>query len=88
MFKLHAIRSLSASILVVFIAYTQPIMSQPLSNEMDIRVLIDVSGSMKDTDPNKLRIPALQVLTQLLPAGSKAGIWQFADDPKVIVPHG
>ena len=88
MFKFHAIRSLSASLLVVFIAYTQPTMSQPLSNEMDIRVLIDVSGSMKDTDPNKLRIPALQVLTQLLPAGSKAGIWQFADDPKVIVPHG
>jgi len=68
--------------------FSQAAMSQPLSNQMDIRVLIDVSGSMKKTDPNNLRIPALQVLTQLLPIGSKAGVWQFANTPKIIVPHG
>jgi len=73
---------------IIVMSVSQAVMSQPLSNQMDIRVLIDVSGSMKQTDPNNLRIPALQVLTQLLPIGSKAGVWQFANTPKVIVPHG
>ncbi|HCH32067.1 MAG TPA: hypothetical protein DE045_03880 [Oceanospirillaceae bacterium] len=62
--------------------------AQSLPNQMDIRVLIDVSGSMKKTDPKTLRIPALQVLTQLLPHGSKAGVWQFANHPEAIVPLG
>jgi len=88
MFKFHAIRSISATLFIIVMAISQPTMSQPLSNQMDIRVLIDVSGSMKKTDPNNLRIPALQVLTQLLPIGSKAGVWQFANTPKIIVPHG
>ena len=88
MFKFHAIRSVSATLFIIVMGFSQAAMSQPLSNQMDIRVLIDVSGSMKKTDPNNLRIPALQVLTQLLPIGSKAGVWQFANTPKIIVPHG
>ena len=32
----------------------------------DIRVLVDVSGSMKTTDPQNLRIPALKLLAELL----------------------
>ena len=88
MFKFHAIRGISATLFIIVMGFSQAAMSQPLSNQMDIRVLIDVSGSMKKTDPNNLRIPALQVLTQLLPIGSKAGVWQFANTPKIIVPHG
>jgi len=88
MFKFHALRRISATLLITTLAISQPAISQPLSNQMDIRVLIDVSGSMKNTDPNNLRIPALQVLTQVLPEGSKAGVWQFADTPKVVVPLG
>lgn len=88
MFKFHAVRSISATLLITIMAISQPAISKPLSNQMDIRVLIDVSGSMKKTDPNNLRIPALQVLTQLLPEGSQAGVWQFASTPEVIVPHG
>ena len=88
MFKFHALRGLSTMLFIIVTSVSQAVMSQPLSNQMDIRVLIDVSGSMKQTDPNNLRIPALQVLTQLLPIGSKAGVWQFANTPKVIVPHG
>ena len=88
MFKFHTMRSVSASFLVIAMSFSQPAMSQALSNQMDIRVLIDVSGSMKKTDPSNLRIPALQVLSQLLPEGSKAGIWEFANRPTVIVPHG
>ncbi len=43
----------------------------------DIRILIDVSGSMVKTDPQNLRKPALRLLTGLIPAGSKAGVWTF-----------
>ena len=88
MFKFHALRGMSTMLFIIVMSVSQAVMSQSLSNQMDIRVLIDVSGSMKQTDPNNLRIPALQVLTQLLPIGSKAGVWQFANTPKVIVPHG
>ena len=48
----------------------------------DIRVLVDVSGSMKTTDPQNLRIPALKLLAELLPANATAGIWVF--DQKVV----
>ncbi|MCP3688940.1 MAG: VWA domain-containing protein [Gammaproteobacteria bacterium] len=43
----------------------------------DVRVLIDVSGSMKKTDPANLRVPALKLLNGLIPNGSKAGVWTF-----------
>ena len=43
----------------------------------DVRVLIDVSGSMKQTDPNNLRTPALKLLVGLLPNGTRAGVWTF-----------
>ena len=43
----------------------------------DVRVLIDVSGSMKKTDPSNLRVPALKLLAELLPAGTTAGVWLF-----------
>lgn len=43
----------------------------------DIRIIIDVSGSMKLNDPNNLRKPALKMLNGLIPTGSTAGIWTF-----------
>lgn len=43
----------------------------------DIRILIDVSGSMKLNDPNNLRKPALRMLNGLIPSGSKAAVWTF-----------
>lgn len=43
----------------------------------DMRVVIDVSGSMVNTDPNNLRAPALRMLTGMLPTGSRAGVWMF-----------
>lgn len=52
----------------------------------EIRVLVDVSGSMKKTDPQNLRIPALKLLAELLPAGSKAGVWLFAEGVTPLLP--
>ncbi|HED15872.1 MAG TPA: VWA domain-containing protein [Gammaproteobacteria bacterium] len=49
----------------------------PTSPVADIRVLIDVSGSMKQNDPVNLRRPALKLLVGLLPENSRSGIWMF-----------
>jgi len=43
----------------------------------DIRIVIDVSGSMKKTDPSNLRVPALKMLNGLIPKGANAGVWTF-----------
>ncbi|MBD9357871.1 VWA domain-containing protein [Methylomonas albis] len=44
-----------------------------------IQVLIDVSGSMKQNDPDNLRIEASRLLVNLLPDGAKAAFWLFAE---------
>lgn len=53
----------------------------------DVRVLIDVSGSMKRNDPNNLRAPALELLLRLFPAGSRAGVWTFGSGVAALAPH-
>ena len=54
----------------------------------DVRVLIDISGSMKKNDPQNLRVPALKLVTQLLPEGTKAGVWTFGEFVNMLVPSG
>lgn len=46
----------------------------------EVRVLIDISGSMKRTDPRNLRAPALRLLVGLLPQDAQAGLWFFGED--------
>lgn len=43
----------------------------------DVRVIIDISGSMKQNDPENLRVPALNLIVEMLPEGSQAGVWTF-----------
>ena len=52
----------------------------------DVRILIDVSGSMQQNDPANLRVPALKLLIELLPAGATAGVWQFDQTAEMLVP--
>ena len=54
----------------------------------DIRVLVDISGSMKKTDPNNLRRPAIRLLAGLIPAGSRSGIWNFGKQVNMTVKIG
>ncbi|MCF6211002.1 MAG: VWA domain-containing protein [Gammaproteobacteria bacterium] len=54
----------------------------------DVRVLIDISGSMKRTDPQNLRRPALRLFTSLLPKGTHAGVWTFGQWTNMLVKHG
>ena len=53
----------------------------------DVRVLIDISGSMKKTDPQNLRKSALDLIVRLLPDKSRAGVWIFGNDVNMLVPH-
>lgn len=53
----------------------------------DVRVLIDISGSMKKNDPDNLRRPALNLITELLPDGDKAGVWTFGQYVNELVRH-
>ena len=54
----------------------------------DLRVVIDVSGSMKRNDPRNLRAPALRLLVGLLPEGTRAGVWTFGRYVNMNVRHG
>lgn len=54
----------------------------------DVRLIIDVSGSMKKNDPSNLRRPAVELLVKLLPEGSQAGIWTFGSQVAPLVAHG
>ncbi|MDX9874108.1 MAG: vWA domain-containing protein [Spongiibacteraceae bacterium] len=54
----------------------------------DVRVLIDVSGSMKKNDPGNLRRAALDLLVRLFPADTRAGVWSFGHDVHEMVPLG
>lgn len=54
----------------------------------DVRVLIDMSGSMKKNDPDNLRVPALRLITQLIPEGQQAGVWSFGQYVNMLVKQG
>lgn len=57
-------------------AWAQP---APAEDGDDIQVLIDVSGSMKQNDPDNLRVEAGRLLVELLPDASRTGLWLFAE---------
>ncbi|WP_407276668.1 VWA domain-containing protein [Halothiobacillus sp. DCM-1] len=52
----------------------------------ELHVLIDVSGSMKHTDPQNLRQPALRLLGDLLPPSAWVGVWFFGDKVTAMLP--
>lgn len=54
----------------------------------DLRIIVDISGSMKKTDPKNLRRPAVRLLAGLIPAGSRAGIWNFGKQVNMTVKIG
>ncbi|MBV1888984.1 MAG: VWA domain-containing protein, partial [Proteobacteria bacterium] len=53
----------------------------------DVRIVVDISGSMKKNDPNNLRIPAVNMLLGLLPDNATAGVWTFGRYVNMLVPH-
>ncbi len=53
----------------------------------DMRVLVDISASMRDSDPNNLRVSAAHLLIELLPQDSTAGLWTFGRLVNMLIPH-
>ncbi|WP_416137342.1 VWA domain-containing protein [Halomonas sp. HK25] len=54
-------------------------LAQPVEENPDVRVIIDVSGSMRTNDPDQLAASALELLASLLPEGTPAGVWTFGE---------
>ncbi|WP_139172884.1 VWA domain-containing protein, partial [Marinobacter sp. AC-23] len=59
-----------------------------LPERADVRIIVDISGSMKQTDPNDLRQPAVRLLARVIPEGNTAGVWTFGQYVNMLVPHG
>lgn len=55
--------------------------------DLDVRLVIDVSGSMKRNDPANLRQPSIDLLLQLLPDEANAGVWTFGRWVNMLVKH-
>jgi len=60
-------------ITVLFVGLVSKVIAAPKTD--DIRILIDVSASMKINDPLDHRISALKLFNGLISDGSKAGVW-------------
>ena len=58
----------------------------PTSKASDVRVIIDISGSMKQNDPDNLRIPALNLIVEMIPQGARAGVWTFGQWVNMLIP--
>lgn len=54
---------------------------------LDVRVVVDVSGSMNQSDPEGMLAPALQLFLELLPLNSRAGVWTFGQQVNALVRH-
>ena len=61
---------------------------QGAEDKADVRILIDVSGSMKQNDPQNLRRPALRLLVGLLSSETRAGVWTFGQYVNMQIPLG
>lgn len=57
-----------------------------LPDNIDVRFLVDVSGSMERTDPDNLRRAAIPILAELMPAGAESGLWTFGRYVNMLVP--
>lgn len=84
---LKSIASVSLRLLVTALCIIVSPVHAEEPQKADIRLLIDISGSMKKNDPGNLRIPAVSLLTELIPDGDKAGIWTFGQWVNNLVKH-
>ena len=57
------------------------------NNAVDVRLVIDISGSVAVNDPEDRRAEALKLLIQTLPEDGYAGIWTFGAQVNRLLPH-
>jgi len=58
------------------------------SQTPDVRMIFDVSGSMKANDPNNLRASALKLAATLLPSQARGSVWTFGSRVQNPLPGG
>ncbi|MFO7788672.1 MAG: vWA domain-containing protein [Halospina sp.] len=58
-----------------------------LPDNIDVRFVVDVSGSMERTDPDNLRAQAVPMLAELMPEGARSGLWTFGRYVNMLVPQ-
>jgi hypothetical protein len=77
----HWLAGLMAPALLAGGLFATPVLfAAPVVEEQpDVRVIIDVSGSMRHNDPDQLAADALELLVALLPGGVPAGVWTFGE---------
>ncbi|MEJ1489351.1 MAG: VWA domain-containing protein [Candidatus Sedimenticola sp. (ex Thyasira tokunagai)] len=76
-------------ILGLFLCTALSLQAAPVQvDAADARILIDISGSMRQNDPKNLRRPALRLLLGLLPDEARAGVWTFGQYVNMQVPLG
>ena len=80
--------SLCTLLWVAALLLTPPpsIADSPTAPTSDVRILIDLSGSMRQNDPHNLRAPALGLIVGLLPDGTYSGVWTFGKLVNMLVP--
>ncbi|WP_428398130.1 vWA domain-containing protein [Marinobacter salarius] len=69
-------------------ALAQQASTLQLPDSADVRIIVDISGSMKTNDPDNLRRPAVRLLARMLPGQANAGVWTFGQYVNMLVPHG
>lgn len=72
---------------IAVLALSRLAAEETASAPTDVRVLIDISGSMVQTDPQNQRTPAINLLIDSLSDGSEAGIWTFGRYVNLLVEH-
>jgi Mg-chelatase subunit ChlD len=82
-------RTIAALVLGLAVTIFLPVQAEAPAGARtsDVRILIDISGSMRDTDPQNRRTPSLNLLIDAIPEDATAGIWSFGRYVNLLVPH-
>lgn len=75
------IRKLTLLLLLNFMSY--PLFAE--TRGIDAVLVLDSSGSMKHTDPDRLRVPAAKLFLSLLHEEDRAGVISFSDEAYPVV---
>ncbi|MCC5882413.1 MAG: VWA domain-containing protein [Halomonas sp.] len=55
------------------------LIAAPIDERPEVRVIFDVSGSMRYNDPDQLSAEALELLAAMVPNNARAGVWTFGE---------
>lgn len=87
------LRSLLVLIFTLCLSQTSPTFAQAADDARapvpqpakDVRIVVDISGSMKESDPKNLRQPAVRLLARMLPDNAHSGVWTFGQYVNMLV---